>query len=74
VNYVLNTILYFSIDNAHQNIFIAAFDVQIMCIRQLTVELGSIDRGQRNSLKAIVVILSMMKNCLDLNSLMFNKY
>jgi hypothetical protein len=49
-------------------------------MRQLAVELGSTDRGWRNSLKAlvllvlIVVILSLMKNFLDLNSLMFNKY
>jgi hypothetical protein len=38
------------------------------------------DRGRRNSLKArallvvIVLILSLMKNSLDFNSLMFNKY
>jgi hypothetical protein len=40
----------------------------------------STDRGRRNSLKAcallvvIAVILSLMKNFLDLNSLMLNKY
>jgi hypothetical protein len=51
-----------------------------MCIRQLAVELGSIDGGRRNSLKACallvvtVVILGLMKNYLDLDSLMFNKY
>jgi hypothetical protein len=47
---------------------------------QLGVELGSIDRGRRNYLKArallgvIVVIFNLMKNFLDLNNLMFNKY
>jgi hypothetical protein len=77
---------YFPIDNAHliynayPNIFITPFKVQITRIRQLAVELGSIDRGRRNSLKArvllvvIAVILSLMKNFLDLNSLMFDKY
>jgi hypothetical protein len=48
-----------------------------MRIRQLAVELGSRDRGRRNSLKArelLAVILSMLKNFLDLNSLMLNKY
>jgi hypothetical protein len=76
---------YFSIDNMHlmynacPNVFIAPFDVQITRISQLAVELGSTDRGRRNSLKArafvvvTVVILSLM-NFLDLNSLMFNKY
>jgi hypothetical protein len=42
-----------------------------MC--QLAVELGSTE----DSLKArvlLVVILSLMKNFLDLNCLMFNKY
>jgi hypothetical protein len=71
---------YFSIDNAHlmhnvhPNIFITPFNVRT---RQLVVELGSTDRGWRNSLKAcalLVVILSLMKNFLDLNSLVFNKY
>jgi hypothetical protein len=41
------------------------------------VELGSTDRGRSNSLKVrvlLVVILSLMKNFLHLNSLMFNKY
>jgi hypothetical protein len=51
-----------------------------MRVHQLAIELGSTDRGQRNSLKArallvvIVVILSLVKNFLDLNSLVFNKY
>jgi hypothetical protein len=67
----------FSIDNAHPNIFITPFNVLITRIRQLEVELGSTDRRWRNSLKAcvlLVVILSLMKNFLDFNSLMFNKY
>jgi ABC-type sugar transport system permease subunit len=57
-------ILYFSTDNAH---IITSFDVQIMRICQLAVELGSADRGRRNSLQAcvllvvIVVMLSLMK-------------
>jgi hypothetical protein len=66
---------YFLIDNAHPNIFITPFDV--LCIRQLVVELVRTDRGWRNSLKAhalLVVILNLMKNFLDLSSLMFNKY
>jgi hypothetical protein len=53
------------IDNAHPDIVIAPFDVQITRIRQLAVELGSTNRGQTNSLKArslLVVILSLMKN------------
>jgi hypothetical protein len=60
----------------HPNIFISLFDLQITCICHLAVELGSTDKGQRNSLKArallvvIVVILSLMKNFLDFNSLM----
>jgi hypothetical protein len=43
--------LYFSIDhvhlmyNAHPNIFITPFDVHIMCICQIAVELGGTDRG-----------------------------
>jgi hypothetical protein len=73
---------YFSIYeyNAHPNIFITHFDVLITCIHQLAVELGSTDKGRRISLKArallvvIIVILSLMKNFLDLNSLIFNKY
>jgi hypothetical protein len=70
-------VLYFSIDNAQPNIFNAPFDVQITRTRQLTVELGSTQSGRRNYLKAralLVVIFSVMKNFLDLNSLMFNKY
>jgi hypothetical protein len=46
-------------------------------IQQLAAELGSTDRGQRMSLKAcmlLVVILGLMKNFLDLNSLVLNKY
>jgi hypothetical protein len=80
VSHISFHILYFSIDNAHSNIFVTPFDVQITSIRQLAVELGSTDRGRRNSLKAralivvTVAILSLMKNFLDLNSLMFNKY
>jgi hypothetical protein len=64
---------YFSIDNAHPNIFITPLDVH-----QPAVEIGSIHNGQRNSLKACalqvvtVIILSPMRNSLDLNSLMFN--
>jgi hypothetical protein len=68
---------HFSIDNAHPNIFIAPFDVWITRICQLAVELGSTDRGRRNSSETralLVVILSLMNNFLDLNSLMFNKY
>jgi hypothetical protein len=48
-----------------------------MRVRQLAVELGSTDRGRKNSLKArvlLVVMLSLLKNFLDLSSLMFNKY
>jgi hypothetical protein len=57
---------YFSIDNAHPNIFITPIDVYITRIRQLAVELGSTNKGRRNSLKArallviIVAILNMM--------------
>jgi hypothetical protein len=49
-----------------------------MAIHHLAVELGNTDRGQMNYLKAhvllivTVVIFSLMKNFLDLNSLMFN--
>jgi hypothetical protein len=56
------------IDNAHHNSFITSFDVQIARIRQLVVELGSTNRGQRNSSKArallvvIIVILCLVKN------------
>jgi hypothetical protein len=66
--------------NAHPNVFITLFGAQITHILQLEVELGSKDRGQRNSLKArallvvILGILSLMKNFLYFNSLMFNKY
>jgi hypothetical protein len=44
------------------------------------VELGNTNRGWGNSLKArallvvIIVILILMKNFFDFNSLMFNKY
>jgi hypothetical protein len=67
---------YFLIDN----IFIAPFDIQIAHIHQVAVELGSTDRGWRNSLKAgvllvaTVVILILMKNYFDFNSLVFYKY
>jgi hypothetical protein len=68
---------YFSTDNAHPNIFIAPFDSIDNAHTQLVVEVGSTDRGRRNSLKAralLVVILSLVQNFLDLNNLMFNKY
>jgi hypothetical protein len=75
-------LLYFSIDEAHPNIFVRPFDVWLTRILQLAVQLGSTDRGWRNSLKAhallvvIVVILSRMRIFffLNLNSLMFDKY
>jgi hypothetical protein len=47
--------------------FVNYFDVAITCIYQLAVEVGSTDRGRRNSLIArallivIVVILNLMK-------------
>jgi hypothetical protein len=56
----------FFIDNAHLKMFITPFDVYITRIHQLAVELGSTDRGRRNSSKARVlpvvrvVILSLM--------------
>jgi hypothetical protein len=69
---------YFSIDNAHPNIFVAPFDVEITHICQLAVVRKY--RGWKYSLKAhallvvIVVILSLMKNFLDFNGSIFNKY
>jgi hypothetical protein len=57
--------------------FFTPFDVYITRIRQLEVELVRTDRGRGDSLKPgvlLAVILSLMKNFLDLNSLMFNKY
>jgi hypothetical protein len=77
---VLLTLPYFSIHNALPNIFIASYGIEITCICLLAVELGSTDRGRRNYFKArallivIVVILSLMKIFLDLDSLIFNKY
>jgi hypothetical protein len=68
---------YFSIDNAHSNIFMTPFDVEITHTRQLAVESGSTDRGRKHSLKSrelLVVILSLMNIFFNLNSLMFNKY
>jgi hypothetical protein len=83
---ITENVPYFSIDDAHQvynaypNIFITPFDVLITCIHQLVVELVNTQREWRNSLKAhtslvvILVTLSLIKNFLDLNSLMLNKY
>jgi hypothetical protein len=51
---------------AHPNIFITPSDVNITCIHQLAVELKA-----HALLVVTVVILSLMKNFFNLNSLMF---
>jgi hypothetical protein len=74
----LNQFTVFSIDNAHPNIFIAPTDID-NAHAPTSGRVWSTVRERMNSLKAhaslvvIVVILSLVKNFLDLNSLIFNK-